>query len=149
MIDPINRVVDGPWNEDCDLPVLIEPGEYEAVYVRHGCRKIFDKYRLIVEFRVTEPGPAFGYMLDCFWVVQMTGKKRWTIRKASKLAKDIVRLFPWFHRPRLAIQGSIKDLLEGKLFLVKVATVTKGHKQRDLDMPYSKIDTIVRILQGD
>jgi hypothetical protein len=146
---PRHEVIEGPWNEDCDLPVHIEPGEYEAVSVRHSFRKIFNKHRVVAEFRITEPGPGFGAMLDCYWVVQSTSKGRWTIRKQSKLARDIARLFPWFRRPRIAIQGSLQELLKGKLFLVKVVTVTHDHKQRELEQGYSKIESIVRVLQGD
>ena len=149
MADAIHKVIEGPWDEDCDLPVLVDPGEYEAVYGRHSWRKIFDKDRLIVEFRITEQGPAFGVMLDCFWVVQSTSKRRWTMRKHSNLARDITRLFPWFRKPCKGLQGALEELLKGKLFLVKVVTVTKDHKQRDLDPGYSKIETIVRVQQGE
>lgn len=141
-------VIEGPWNEDCDLPVVLEPGEYEACYVRHSCRKIYDKPRIVMAFRITSPGPGFGLLLDRFWVVNETSKGRWTVSKYSNLAKDISRLFPWYRRPCKSIQGALKDLFTGKIFLVEVATVNKDNRQREMEQGYSIIKRIARIVEG-
>lgn len=139
------KLLTGPWNEDCDLPVLLDEGIYEAVYVRHEYRKIFDKTRLILHFRITEPGQGFRVLLPMYFVVTETSARRWTAHRGSRLARTIARLFPSLRRPCLAIQGALKELLKGKLFLVRVVTVKHDYRQQALECGYSKIDEILKV----
>ena len=143
--NPRHEVIEGPWGEDYDLPVVIEPGEYEAVCVNHSYTVMFDKPRVVMRFRITDASIGSNVVMDCYWPVQKSGKGRWTVRKASKLAQDIVRLFPGSVRSAKHIQGALKDLFRGKLCVVEISTVTKNYQQKPLDPGYSKVERIVKV----
>jgi hypothetical protein len=148
MIDPSARIIEGPWDEDCDLPVLLEPGKYQAVYVRHEFHpKIFDRACVVAEFRIVSLGDGFGCVLNYYWNVIGTGKRRWTCKKHSKLATDIARLYPWFRRPCKALQGTLGDLLSNRIFEVQVETVTTDNRQQPLEVGYSKIDRLMAVVE--
>lgn len=132
--------------------LLIDEGTYEVRYLYHETKVIFNTAKVFVNFEIVEPGPYFGKKLfRAFRVSELIGRPgkngRFKLKKRSELLMEILRLFE--------LQGLRPDRISLKplknvTIKVKVRTVNKDYKQRELPGPlkYSVVGDFIKIEAG-
>lgn len=150
MSAPRLRVVAGePAERSWDQPLIAE-GNYHAVFVRYDTvvmRMFGGAPKVFVHCRIVDPGEAFGVVLyRGYRAKRLTSKpgRNGTILlgRRSELFLTLSRLTTEKLRPD---RISVKELLRGRVLVVKVRTVTQDLKGRPLPqaLQYSTISDLL------
>jgi hypothetical protein len=133
------------------MPPLIKPGEYQVIYLRHETLQIFKTPKVIVHFRITEFGDAFGKgLFRAYRVKRLNSRPRrgggYTIGCRSDLCYTLCSLFPDEPRPTKINLKRLAPLI----LRARVRTVTSDYRQRKLPLPmqYSVVDDLLGIEAG-
>jgi hypothetical protein len=135
--------------EGDDQPLIAE-GTYRAVYVRSTTmlmRMFGNAPKLFLDFRIVDPGEAFGTTVSRFYRVKSLSSKpgrngAFRLAKRSELYLMLCRLATARLRPD---RISVKELLRGRVLVVKVRTVKVDYRQRPLPpaLFYSVVDDVL------
>jgi hypothetical protein len=125
---------------------LIAPGEYQAIYVHHETKYIFQCPKVFVWFRIVSPGPAFDVMVYRAYRVRALTTKQgkhggFKASRGSDIYYDLGRILNIRMRPDRVSATQLRGVVCG----VRVRTVTKDHKQRPIPEwdHYSVIDDLL------
>ena len=127
-----------------DAPPIAE-GNYRAVYVRTttiNMRMFGGAPKVIVDFRIVDPGEAFGRIVSRFYRAKPGRNGALLFAKRSELFLTLARLTSAkLRRDRL----SVKEVLRGRVLLISVRTVRTDYKGRALPptLLYSVVDNIL------
>jgi hypothetical protein len=135
-----NNVVALPASTDELL--LVKPGDYAAVYVRHQGANLFGTVKLRVDFRLVD---HLDLVLPRWYRVQNYAGGRIRAGRHS----DIVRELSAALNRRLRCDRIPVGELANKIVSVRVRTVTKDARQGDLAgvNRYSVIDKVLETVQ--
>lgn len=128
--------------------VAIPEGRYQLAYVDYRTTKAFKVARVVVRFKVIDPGEYFGFGVDRWYRVRhLKGEpsKRggFAVGRRSALYREWVSLF--------GVPGRKDRIsfvkLKSKVVIADVRTVKRDSKQNllDEDLHYSVVDRIVRV----
>ena len=123
--------------------VLIQPGNYEVVFVEGKIKKQWKGYKAFLWFQVITHGEFYGTKIFMACNVQPGGKistrskyfRNWVIAKGRK-------------PDRSEMKRMTNRVFLGKVFLGKVRTVTHDKKNLPIhtDLQYSTIDELIERL---
>lgn len=134
-----------------DAPARIPAGDYQAIYLSHETAFMFKTPKVFVHFRI-HGGDHDGVKLyRAYRVKELRGRPRKgggiKLRHSQELYRQFVRMVSGqVERPdRISLQR-----LRGCLLKVRVRTVTKDSRQRELPpaLQYSVIDEMLSIEVG-
>jgi hypothetical protein len=129
------------------LPPKIPEGVYEGVFVRYEMAVVFKCPKIFIYFRVTELGQYHG--LELFRAYRVTTQPR--PGKSAKLIlkprSELLRMIQRLSGEKVRRDRASLSRLRGKVLRLKVRTVTKDYRQRDLPEfdQYSVIEDITCI----
>lgn len=141
------RGIEGDIVFDCtNRAPKIAPGEYEAVYVHHETKFIYQCPKVFIWFRIVSPGPAYDTMVYRAYRVRALTTRQgknggFKVSRGSDIYHDLGRILDIRIRPDRASASTLR----GIVCRVKVRTVIKDHKQRPLPDwdQYSVIDDLL------
>ena len=142
-----NRMAEGEITFDTSNPApIIAPGTYEAVYVHHETKYIFQSPKVFVWFRIVSPGPAFDVLVYRAYRARALTTKAgryggFKVARGSDIYHDLGRILNTRVRP----DRVSAIVLRGAVYRIKVRTVTKDHKQRPIPEwgQYSVVDQLL------
>jgi hypothetical protein len=142
------RAVEGEITFDTsNRAPLIPPGEFQAMYVHHETKFIYQCPKVFVWFRIVSPGPAFDAMVyRAYRVKALTTKQgKNGVFKASR-GSDIYYDLGHILKIRMRPDRVSATALRGVVCSVRVRTVTRDFKQRPIPAwgHYSVIDQLLR-----
>ena len=125
---------------------LVPDGEYAAVYVRHETvrlRMFSGAPRIYVHFRLIDPGPYMGTLLWRSYAARLRPDGRAVLTRRGELLRTLLMLSARRVRPD---RVSIRETLRAKVLRVRVRTVTRDRRQREIapDLRYSVVDEVLR-----
>jgi hypothetical protein len=125
---------------------LIEPGEYDLGYIKHGLYKMGSYSKLVIWFRVLTYGPAFEATVARFYNVKDVRKGgNFSVGRHSDFAREFLTLFPQKMKrwDRLPIRNHFAE----RIITGVVRTVTTDRIQRAIpeQLQYSVVDELTRI----
>jgi hypothetical protein len=128
-------------------PPLVPDNEYQAVFVHYETAYIFRCPKVILWFKIVEPGEHFGKMVfRPYRVKAIKGKPRRgggiVLRRGSDCFKMLCRVLDLKLRPdRISLNGLRECVLR-----IRTRTVTKDYAQDSLPdwLQYSVVDDILR-----
>lgn len=141
------RAVENEIIFDCsNRAPKIAPGKYEAIYVHHETKLIYQCPKVFVWFRVISPCPAFDTMVyRAYRVKALTTKQGksggFKASRGSDIYYDLTRLLNIPLRPDRVSATQLK----GIALTLTVRTVVKDYKQRPL-LEWEQYSVIDRLL---
>ena len=134
---------------DKDRPVIVDPGQYDVMYVGHAKYLQFNRApKLSITFQIVSPGPFFEIYLKRHYNIKGIGKKKELI--PSGWSSDLVREYSvLFGIPR-KLRHIYLSNFENKVFECDVRRVEKDYRGRPLaqNIRYSVINQLIRLKAG-
>jgi hypothetical protein len=129
------------------LPPKIPEGVYEGVFVRQEMAVVFKCPKIFVYFRITELGQYHGFELFRAYRVNAKSKPGKTPQMTLKPRSELLRMIQHVSGEKIRRDRASLSVLRGKILRLKVRTVTKDYRQRDLPEfdHYSVIEDITCI----
>lgn len=132
-------------------PLLLPEGEYTAEFLYHETATAFRDSKLYMHFRILDFGEYFGKQLfRAYRVKGLKGAPRksgaFKLGRRSELYLMIMRVLPRERRiDRVSLYG-----LKDKRLRIRVRTVTRDYRNRDLPEPlrYSVVDDVLCIQEA-
>ena len=140
MPDDLEFIVDTKY-----LPPKIPEGSYEGVFVRSELAVIFKCLKLFVYFRITELGEYHGMEFYRAYRVHPGSKSGKSSKYVLKPRSELLRTIRRISGEKIRRDRASLSALRGKILRLKVRTVIKDYRQRDLPEhdQYSVIEDIV------
>lgn len=128
---------------------LIAPGDYEAIYIHHETKFIYQCPKVFVWFRVVSPGHAFDTMVyRAYRVKHLTTKQGknggFKASRGSDIYHDLGRILNIRLRPDRVSASALR----GVVCSVRVRTVERDYKQRPL-LEWDKYSVIDSLLHAE
>jgi hypothetical protein len=141
------RSAEGEIVFDCaNRAPLIKPGDYDAIYLHHETKFIYQCPKVFVWFRVVSPGPAHNVMVYRAYRVRALTTKQgknggFKASRGSDIYHDLGRIL----NIRLRPDRVSATALRGVVCSVRIRTVNKDYKQRPIPAwdQYSVIDRLL------
>ena len=141
------RGAEGEIFFDCsNRAPLIPMGDYDAIYVHHETKFIYQSPKVFVWFRIVSPGPAHNVMVYRAYRVRALTTKQgknggFRAARGSDVYHDLGHILNVPIRP----DRVSATRLAGIVCRVRVRTVVKDHKQRAIPVwgHYSVIDKLL------
>lgn len=138
---------------DQNLPPLIASGKYAVMLDNYQTAIMFGKApKLILNFKVTSFGEAFGSSIPRYYNVQkLIGKAqkhgRFKVSKSGDFLREYLSLFP---EPANRLDRLPMSRFKNVTIEAEIVTV-KESRGRSLPEPlrYSKIGKLLRVIDGD
>ena len=140
MSDDLEFIVDTKY-----LPPKIPEGSYEGVFVRSELAVVFKCLKLFVYFRITELGEYHGMEFYRAYRVHPGSKSGKSPKYVLKPRSELLRTIRRISGEKIRRDRASLSALRGKILRLKVRTVIKDYRQRDLPEhdQYSVIEDIV------
>ena len=141
------RAIEGEITFDCsNRAPQVPAGDYDAIYVHHETKYIYQCPKVFVWFRIVSPGPAHNVMVYRAYRVRALTTKQgrnggFKAARGSDIYHDLGRILDVRLRP----DRVSATRLAGVVCRVRVRTVVKDHKQRAIPEwdHYSVIDRLL------
>ena len=129
------------------LPPKIPEGVYEGVFVRQEMAVVFKCPKIFIYFRITELGHYHGIELFRAYRVNAKSKPGKSPKMTLKPRSELLRMIQRVSGDKIRRDRASLSVLRGKILRLKVRTVTKDYRQRDLPEfdHYSVIEDITCI----
>ena len=140
MPDDLEFIVDTKY-----LPPKISEGTYECVFSRWDSKVVFKCPKVFVYFRITQLGPYHGQELFRPYRAHAVSKTTKSAKFMLKPRSELLRMLRRISGENLRRDRASLSVLVGKVLKIKVRTVTKDYRQRDLPEhdQYSVIEDIM------
>jgi hypothetical protein len=127
------------------LPPKIPDGIYEGVYTRWDSQVVFKCPKVFVYFRITELGQYHGLELYRPYRAHALSKTGKSAKFMLKPRSEFLRMLRRIGGENIRRDRASLSVLAGKVLKLKVRTVTKDYRQRDLPEhdQYSVIEEIM------
>lgn len=125
----------------------IPEGVYEGVFVKHEIATVFKCQKIFVYFRITQLGPYYGLELFRAYRVNTQTRPGKSAKLILKPRSELLRMIQHISGENIRRDRASLSVLKGKILRLKVRTVTKDYRQRDLPEfnQYSVIEDITCI----
>lgn len=129
------------------LPPKIPDGVYEAVYLRCESANVFTCSKVFVYFRITELGQYHGQVLYRPYRAHAVSKMGKSAKFMLKPRSELLRMLRKIGGENIRRDRASLSVLVGKVLKIKVRTVTKDYRQRDLPEhdQYSVIEDVMSV----
>lgn len=127
------------------LPPKIPEGTYEGVYSRCESKVVFKCPKVFVYFRITQLGPYYGQELYRPYRAHTASKTSKSAKLILKPRSELLRMVRKIGGENIRRDRASLSVLSGKVLKLKVRTVTKDYRQRDLSEydQYSVIEDVM------
>lgn len=126
------------------LPPKIPEGVYEGVFVRHEMAVVFKCPKIFLYFRITELGPYHGVELFRAYRLNDHSRPGKSPKLILKPRSELLRMIQHVSGEKVRRDRASLSVLRGKILRLKVRTVNKDYRQRNLPEfdQYSVIEEI-------